>query len=46
VIIPKRISIDGDKLLENSQNSRKSGRKPDLKIGTCLNLVNSFVGCD
>jgi hypothetical protein len=22
------------------------GEKPDLQLGTCLNLVNSFVGCD
>jgi hypothetical protein len=22
------------------------GEKPDLTLGTCLNLANSFVGCD
>jgi hypothetical protein len=39
----KGFSIGGDdKLLEKSQNSRK----PDLTLGTCQNLANSFLGFD
>jgi hypothetical protein len=39
----KGFSIGGDdKLLENSQNRRK----PDLTLGTCQNLANSFLGFD
>jgi hypothetical protein len=37
----KGFRIGGDdKLLENSQNSRK----PDLTLETCENLANSFLG--
>jgi hypothetical protein len=36
---PKRdLTLGGNNLLENSQNRRKSGRKPDL------HLTNSFLG--
>jgi hypothetical protein len=39
----KGFSIGGnDTLLENSQNRRK----PDLTLGTCQNLANSFSGFD
>jgi hypothetical protein len=40
--LQKGSSIGGDKLLENSQNSIK----PDLTLGTCQNLANSFLGFD
>jgi hypothetical protein len=32
--------------LENSQNLQNLAGKPDLALGTCLTMANSFMGCD
>jgi len=46
-IIPKRINIDGNKLLGKSQTNGEFGsKKLDLTLGTCLNLADFLLGCD
>jgi hypothetical protein len=32
--------------LENSQNLQNLAGKPDLALGTCLTMANSFIRCD
>jgi hypothetical protein len=46
VIIPKKDLATATSYLETLKSVENPGAKPDWTIGTCRNLVNSFLAFD